>query len=47
MNNKDKFQGYQIYYKDNKITHRGVRKNNMRIGYTEYHFIKHTLFCIR
>lgn len=49
--NKDKngnLYGYQERYNDNnKLLVRGNWKNDIEIGYEEYHYIKETNFYIR
>lgn len=42
-----KFHGYQEWYNIYGISYRGYRKNDMEIGYEEYHPIKETNFYIR
>ena len=45
-NYNGEYHGYQEWYINNKIYYRGIRKNNNRIGYTEYHLPKRTRFNI-
>lgn len=35
MKNKTKY--LELYFNDNKPAYRGIRKNNLRIGYAEFH----------
>jgi len=54
-NTKGQLHGYQerhmTYFLDGKvvfkITYRGIMKNNLDIGYEEYHTSKHTNFNIK
>ena len=47
-NDKEEYHGYQEWlgYNKSKIRLRGNYKNNMEIGYTEWHYPAITLFCI-
>ena len=45
MNNKTKY--LELYFSDNKPAFRGIRKNNLRIGYAEFHSSKHTTYYIK
>ncbi len=48
INPKGELHDYQErYWTDNKIYYRGIRKNNKRIAYNEFHSSKHTIYYIR
>ena len=48
-NSKEQYHGYQAWYYDydNKLYYRANYKNNMKIGYEEYHWSKITRYNIR
>lgn len=47
-NSKGQYHGYQEWYSNSltKVLYRGNFKNDIRIGYVEYHSIKKTIFLI-
>ena len=50
-NTKGKLHGYQEgYYSTNnltKISYRATYKNNLHVGYSEWHGMQETIFCIK
>ena len=47
-NSKGQYHGYQQgFWVDNKIAHRYNKRNDVIIGYTEWHAIKETEYYIR
>ena len=48
-NSKGQLHGYQqgLFWFNNKIAHRFNKRNDMIIGYTEWHAIKETEYYIR
>ena len=46
-NLKGQLHGYQEWYDDDKLVLRGHSKNDMDIGYQEYHRLKQTEFHIK
>ena len=47
INSKLQYHGYHEYYYFNRLGYRGNYKNNMKIGYEEYHRTNKTTFYIR
>ena len=47
-NSKGKFHGCQEWYNvDGKLAYRGNYKNNIDIGYQEYHYLNETEYYIQ
>ena len=47
QNSKGQHHGYQEFYYYNELGYRANYKNNMKIGYEEYHRTNKTTFYIR
>lgn len=47
FNDKKQYHGYQEWYYGDKLELRGVMKNDMEIGYEEWHEEKVTNYYIR
>jgi hypothetical protein len=47
INNKNQYHGYQEWYWNNKLGYRGNYKNNIEIGYEEWHNNTQTNFYIK
>jgi hypothetical protein len=47
-NDKGERHGYQEeYYSDGKLAYRGNSKNNIDVGYQEYHYLNETEYYIQ
>ena len=46
-NTKGKLHGYQEGYYLTKILYRATYKNNLHVGYSEWHGMQETIFCIK
>jgi hypothetical protein len=46
-NDKGDYHGYQQWYDKGMLTLRGTMKNNLEVGYEEFHIAYQTSFFIR